>query len=71
MEIKIENELYAVLAGRAKERGYASTEEYINFLLKQIAEKINCFWPKKNEEVYTEEDQKKIKQRLQSLGYID
>lgn len=68
MEINIEDGLYFVLERRSKEHGHKNPEEYINFLLKQIADKISA--PAKKQ-IYTEEDQKKIKQRLQSLGYID
>lgn len=68
MQINIEDGLYSVLEQRSKEQGYKTPEEYINFILKQIADKISVSAKK---QVYTEEDQQKIKQRLQSLGYID
>jgi len=70
MKINIEDGFCAILEKRAKEQGYGDCEEYINFVLKQIVDKISSS-PQENNEVYSEEDQKKIKQRLQSLGYID
>jgi hypothetical protein len=69
MKIDISDEIYAVLASRAKAKGFGSETEYIESLLKQIAEKI------KNEKApgaeYSADDRQKIEGRLRSLGYID
>jgi len=69
MQINIEDDIYSALLSRAKEQGYKSCEEYMNFLLKQIVEKINNI--SEPSSYYTDDDREKIKQRLQSLGYID
>lgn len=58
------------LAGDSDE--FSSVDDYVTFVLKQVAEKAS----KKDEEakqneVYSKEDEDKIKERLQNLGYLD
>ncbi|MFH1537227.1 MAG: CopG family transcriptional regulator [Patescibacteria group bacterium] len=51
---------------------FSSTDDYVTYVLKQVADKVsNKEEEKKQNEVYSKEDEDKIKQRLQNLGYLD
>ncbi|PSG99726.1 MAG: hypothetical protein BRC28_03225 [Nanohaloarchaea archaeon SW_4_43_9] len=66
--IEIDDGIYNVLEARAEEKDFDETDEYIQYLLEQIVEKIKR--EKQNAE-YTEEEEKKVKNRLKDLGYMD
>lgn len=64
VEIRIPRDLYErieKLVERTKK--YGGVEDYIKLVLENALEE-------EEEEVYTEEDEKKIMDRLRSLGYI-
>jgi len=67
-EVDIDDDIYSVLEARAEEKDFDETDEYIRYLLKQIVEKIRR--EKQNTE-YTEEEEKKVKNQLKDLGYMD
>jgi len=71
MNTYIKDDIYNILCGRAKEQGYENVDEYINFLLNQIAKKINVSNIDNKDNIYSKEEEENIKNRLQSLGYID
>ena len=51
---------------------FSSTDDYVTYVLKQVADKVsNKDEEKKQNEVYSKEDEDKIKERLQNLGYLD
>ncbi|MFH1781734.1 MAG: CopG family transcriptional regulator [Patescibacteria group bacterium] len=58
------------LAGDSDE--FSSVDDYVTFVLKQVAEKASKKDEQaKQDQVYSKEDEDKIKQRLQNLGYLD
>ncbi|OGE80966.1 MAG: hypothetical protein A2826_02470 [Candidatus Doudnabacteria bacterium RIFCSPHIGHO2_01_FULL_43_23] len=65
--IKIPAGLYATLEARAKLKGYPSTEDYINAILKQVAAKLGGGEDGKS---YTADEEEQIKNRLKKLGYL-
>lgn len=71
MNINIKDEILPVLEARGRRQGHPDAEEYINFLLGQIAENIKKAESGGQQKIYTDEENKKIKERLRSLGYID
>ena len=66
--IEIDDGIYNVLEARAEEKDFGETDEYIQYLLEQIVEKIRR---EKQKAEYTEEEEKKVKKRLEDLGYMD
>jgi flagellar biosynthesis/type III secretory pathway protein FliH len=66
--VKIEEEKYNLLKLRAEEKGFDSTEEYIDHLLDQIVEKIK---KEDQEREYSEEQEEEVKEKLEQLGYMD
>lgn len=68
--VEVDEETYVLLAERAEEKDFDTTDEYINYVLDQVADKVR----KKREESdqeFSEEDEKKVKKRLKGLGYLD
>ena len=65
--IEIDSEKFELLSLRAEEKEFESTEEYIHHLLEQIVEKI-----KKEEQnkQYSDEQEEKVKEKLEQLGYL-
>lgn len=68
-KIDIDDHVYSVLEARAEEKKFDKTDEYIRYLLDQIVEKIKR--ERQNEKGYTEEEEEKVKKRLEDLGYTD
>ena len=51
---------------------FSSTDDYITYVLKQVADKKEKKdESSKQEEVYSKEEEAKIKERLKNLGYLD
>jgi metal-responsive CopG/Arc/MetJ family transcriptional regulator len=60
-KIEISDKLYKTLEKNAKEGGFKSVEEYIEFVLKELVE---------DEENVSPEEEKQVKERLKALGYL-
>ena len=68
-KIEIEDGIYEVLELRAEEKDFDETDEYINYVLKQIADKVKR--EKEQQEGYSEEEEEEVKKKLKGLGYLD
>lgn len=66
--IEIPQDLADRFAARAKEKGFASTEAYIQWALNEMAKKIA---PPSSTLPYNDQEEAMVKDRLRSLGYID
>jgi len=66
-EIKIPKDLIALIEERVKETEFESVEEYVTFVLEEVVKDDD----EEIEEVFSEEDEEKVKQRLKALGYLD
>jgi hypothetical protein len=66
--VEVDDDKYEILSVRADEKGFDSTEEYMDDLLEQIVQKISR--EEENRE-YTEEEEEKVKEKLQQLGYLE
>lgn len=67
--IEIDDDIYSVLEARAGEKEFDETDEYIRYLLDQIVEKIRR--EKEDKGGYSDEEEEKVKKRLEDLGYMD
>ena len=68
MKIEIKDEIYDEIKNRIEEtEEFSSVEEYITFVLEEILKEEEEDGP---EEVYSKEDEEKIKERLKGLGYL-
>jgi len=66
-EIKIPKDLIAKIEERVKETEFESVEEYVTFVLEEVVKDDD----EEIEEVFSEEDEEKVKGRLKALGYLD
>ena len=69
--VELSEETYGLLAKRAEDKGFDTTEEYINYVLDQVAEKAKRKMEDEEEDGFSEEDEEKVKERLKGLGYLD
>ena len=69
--VEIPEETYGLLAKRAEDKGFDTTEEYINYVLDQVAEKAKKKMADEEDKEFSEEDEEKVKERLKGLGYLD
>jgi hypothetical protein len=69
--VEVPEETYGLLAKRAQDKGFDTTDEYINYVLDQVAEKAKKKMEEDEGEEFSEEDEEKVKKRLKGLGYLD
>ncbi len=69
VEVNIPDEYYERFEERAPEKGFETAEEYIEYVLGQVYEKLER--QEDEGEGYTEEEEEKVKDRLRGLGYLD
>ena len=69
--IKISDDLYKVLEKRSKETDFKTVDEYIDYVLKQVVEKIGDKVLEEGSGQFSKKDEKKVKDKLRQLGYID
>ena len=59
------------LAGKIKKRikgtGFTSLSSYVTYVLREVISGIE----EESEEVFSKEDEEKVKDRLRALGYLD
>ena len=65
-EIKVPKEIIRKIEERIKDTEFKSVEEYVTFVLEEVIRD-----EEEPEEVFSEEDEKKVKERLRALGYLD
>ena len=66
-EIKIPTDLIKKIEERVKETEFESVDEYTTFVLEEVVKEDD----EEIEEVFSEEDEVKVKERLRALGYLD
>ena len=72
MKVQIKDEIVKRLKKRVEESDeFKDVESYINYILKQVVERLKEESGKKEKKVYSKEEEKKVKERLKSLGYLD
>ncbi len=66
IEVKLPRKLYDEVMKKAEEAGFSSVNEFIVFVLEQLVS------PEEGvEEVFSKEDEEKVKERLRALGYLE
>lgn len=63
--VSIPTPLFEKIQNKIKDTGFTSVSDYVTFVLREILAHGS------NEESFSEEDEKKVKDRLRSLGYLD
>ena len=58
--------LYEKVKMRIKDTGFGSVSNYVTYVLRQVISEKG-----EGEEPWTSKDERKIKERLKGLGYID
>ena len=66
--IRIPKRLIEEIEERIKQTEFESVEEYVTFVLEEVVRDVEEEEP---EEVFSEEDETKVKERLRALGYLD
>tara|TARA_Y100000310_G_scaffold329181_1_gene398541 strand:+ start:464 stop:700 length:237 start_codon:yes stop_codon:yes gene_type:complete len=70
--ISIPTQLSEKLKKRIEGTGFSSLSSYVTYILRQVVSGIEIDEQKKKEgEAFSEEDEKKVKDRLRGLGYLD
>lgn len=69
--VELSEETYGLLAKRAEDKGFDTTEEYVNYVLDQVAEKARKKMEEDEGQEFSKEDEEKVKKRLKGLGYLD
>ncbi len=66
--IKIPKDLLEKVEKRIQGTEFKSADEYTTFVLEEVVKEDG---DEEVEEVFSEEDEKKVKERLRALGYLD
>jgi len=76
MQIKINEKIVDCLKKRVESSDeFESIEAYVNSIMEQVVERLENEVKEENviqeEQVYSKEDEEKIKNKLKDLGYLD
>ncbi len=63
--VSIPTPLFEKIQDKIKGTGFTSVSDYVTFVLREILAHGN------DQEAFNAEDEKKVKDRLRSLGYLD
>lgn len=63
-EVSIPTSIFEKIKERIKGTGFSSVSSYVTYVLKEVLSE-------EEEEIFTKEDEEKIKARLKALGYIE
>jgi len=66
IEIKLPRKLYEEALKKAKEAGFNDFNEFLIFILEQLTSEEET-----GGEVFSKEEEEKVKERLRALGYIE
>lgn len=65
--VSIPRSLFKKIQRRIQNTGVASVSEYVTFVLREV---ISSQEGSKREEVFTKEDEERVKERLRALEYL-
>ncbi|HIP25441.1 MAG TPA: CopG family transcriptional regulator [Archaeoglobus profundus] len=66
-EVKIPAELYEKIEKRIKNTEFNSVDEYVTYVLREVLASLE----EEEEQVFSKEEEEKVKERLRALGYLD
>ncbi len=64
--VSIPIQLYERIIERLKETDFTSVSDYVTYVLREVLSSLE-----EEEEVFTKEEEEKVKDRLRALGYLD
>ncbi len=64
--VEISSHIIEKIKNRIKDTGFDSVSSYIEYVLNEVLSDTED-----KDEEFTEEDEKKVKERLRALGYLD
>jgi Arc/MetJ-type ribon-helix-helix transcriptional regulator len=67
--VSIPRTLFKKIQERIQDTGFSSVSEYVTYVLREIFAEEET--QQKKEQAFTPEDEKRVKDRLRALGYID
>ena len=65
--VKIPEDVYRKIEGRIEGTEFSSVDEYVTYVLKEVLASLE----EEEEEVFSPEEEEKVKERLRALGYLD
>ncbi|HEC95547.1 MAG: CopG family transcriptional regulator [Candidatus Cloacimonas sp. 4484_209] len=66
--VSIPIQLAEKIEKRIKDTGFNSVSSYVTYVLREV---LSSLEEEKKEEVFTKEEEEKVKERLRALGYLD
>jgi Arc/MetJ-type ribon-helix-helix transcriptional regulator len=66
--VSIPKQLAEKIEERIKDTGFNSVSSYVTYVLREV---LSSLEEEKKEEVFTKEEEEKVKERLRALGYLD
>ena len=66
--VSIPTQLHRKIKERIKGTGFTSVSDYVTFVLREVMANLE---EEKKEEAFTPEEERKVKERLKALGYLD
>jgi len=66
--VSIPVQLYEKIKKRIEGTGFTSVSDYVTYVLREVLASLE---EDEKEEVFTDEEEEKVKERLRALGYLD
>ncbi|RLI73502.1 CopG family transcriptional regulator [Archaeoglobales archaeon] len=66
--VSIPIQLYEKIKKRIEGTGFTSVSDYVTYVLREVLASLE---EEEKEEVFTKEEEEKVKERLRALGYLD
>ncbi len=66
--VSIPVQLYEKIKERIEGTGFTSVSDYVTYVLREVLASLE---EEEKEEVFTKEEEEKVKERLRALGYLD
>ena len=66
VKVSLPKSIVEKIEKRLKQTGFDSVSSYISYVLEEVLSEDN-----EEEEVFSKEDEERVKERLKSLGYLD
>ncbi|AGK61896.1 hypothetical protein Asulf_01930 [Archaeoglobus sulfaticallidus PM70-1] len=66
--VSIPKPLYDKIKSRIEGTGFTSVSDYVTYVLREVLASLE---EEDKEEVFSEEEEEKVKERLRALGYLD
>ena len=66
VKVNIQKEIFDRIGKRVETTEFKSVDEYVNYVLEEVLNQVE-----QEKQVYSKEDEEKVKEKLRSLGYLD